>query len=81
MKTIKVTRGQYKTLQALTRKDLAALKKYPGILSQTQYVLRAYKKVIKRVHQLTEHANRRKRQTAYKRIVTICQNAIDRIEK
>lgn len=81
MKTVKVTQGQYRVLQSLTRKDLATLKKYPAILAESRHLLRACKKVIKRVGQLTEHANRRKRQTAYKRIVAICREAIDRVEK
>jgi hypothetical protein len=37
--------------------------------------------VIKRIEALPEHASRRKRQTAYKRIVGVCQKTIDRVEK
>jgi 5-bromo-4-chloroindolyl phosphate hydrolysis protein len=81
MKTIKVTRGQYRVLQNLTRKEIAVLKKYPGILAESRKLLRSYKKVINKIEEIPEHANRRKRQTAYKRIIAICQNAIALIER
>jgi len=81
MKTIKVTQAQYRVLQALTRKDLATLKKHPTILAESRYLVRACKKIIKRVEQLPEHSNRRKRQTVYKRIIAICREAVDRVEK
>ena len=81
MKTVKVTHGQYRALQMLSRKDLATLKKYPAILAESRHLLRACKKVMKRVSQIGELANRRKRQTAYKRIIAICRDAVERIEK
>ena len=81
MKTVSVTHGQYRALQKLTRKDLSTLKRYPRMLAEARYLLRACKRVIKRVEAIPPHANRRKRQTAYKRIVNICQKAIDRVEK
>jgi hypothetical protein len=81
MKTVKVTRGQYHVLQNLTRKEVATLKKYPKILVASKQLLRACKKVIEKIGAIPEHANRRKRQTAYKRIIRICQKAIDPIEK
>jgi len=80
MKTVKVTRGQYRVLQNLTRKEVGTLKKYPKILAESKQLLRACKKVIKKIEEVPEHANRRKRQTAYKRIIRICQKAIDLIE-
>ncbi len=80
MKSVKVTNGQYRALQRLTRKDIVTLKKYPKILAEARHLLRACKKVIKRVEVIPEHASRRKRQTAYKRVISICQSAIDRIE-
>ena len=80
MKTVKVTRSQYHVLQHLTRKDIAALKTYPGILVESKRLLRAFKKVKDKIELIPEHANRRKRQTAYKHIASICQNAIDLIE-
>ena len=80
MITVKITRSQYRVLQNLTRKEVATLKKYPKMLTESRELLRACKKVIKKVGEIPEHANRRKRQTAYKRIVSICQKAIERIE-
>ncbi len=81
MKTVKVTRSQYRVLQSLNRKEIGALKKYPKILGESRRLLRSYKKVIKKVEAIPEYASRRKRQTAYKRIIGICQKAIDLIEK
>ena len=81
MKTVKVTRGQYHVLQHLTRKEVATLNKYPKLLGESRRLLRACKTVIKKIEGITEHSNRRKRQTAYKRIIVICQKAIDLIER
>ena len=81
MKTIKVTPGRYRVLQSLTRKDISLLKKHPKILVESRQLLRACKKVIKRIESISEYASRRKRQTAYKRIAAICQKAIDRVER
>ena len=80
MKTVKVTRSQQRVLHRLSRKDLNILKKHPKLLAQSRELLRACKKVIKRVESIPEYANRRKRQTAYKRVIAICQKAIDRFE-
>ena len=81
MKTIKVTNAQQKVLQALTRKDLNTLKKQPQLLAASRMLLKACKKVVKQVEQIPQYANSRKRQTAYKRIVKVCQKAIDAVEK
>ncbi len=81
MITVKVTRSQYRILQSLTRKEVGTLKKYPKILTESRQLLRACKKVVKRLGEIPEHANKRKRQTAYKRISAICQKAIDLVEK
>lgn len=81
MKTLKVTHAQYRMLQSLTRKDMRLLKKYPKIIAESRQLLRACKKVIKRIEGMPEYASRRKRQTAYKRIIAICQKSIDLIEK
>jgi hypothetical protein len=81
MKTIKVTPGRYRVLQSLTRKDISLLKKHPKILAESRQLLRACKKVIRRLESISEYASRRKRQTAYERIAVICQKAIDRVEK
>ena len=81
VKTIKVTNAQHKALQALTRKNVNALKKHPKIIAAGRGLLKACKKVIKHVEDLPQYANSRKRQTAYKRIVKVCQKAIDAAEK
>lgn len=80
MKTLKVSRSHYQVLQGLTRKDIAMLRRHPKILVESKQLLRACKSVIKKIEGIPEHANRRKRQTAYKRIVSICRKAIDKIE-
>jgi hypothetical protein len=81
VKTIKVTNAQHKALQALTRKNVNTLKKHPKIIAAGRGLLKACKKVIKHVEDLPQYANSRKRQTAYKRIVKVCQKAIDAAEK
>ena len=81
MKTIKVTRVQYQILQKLTRKEFSTLKKYPKILSESKDLLRTCKKVITKVEAMPEYASKHKRQTAYKRIITLCQKAVDSVEK
>ena len=81
VKTIKVTNAQHKALQALTRKDLNTLKKYPKIVAAGKTLLKACKKVVKHVEDLPQYANSRKRKTAYKRILKVCQKAIDIAEK
>lgn len=81
MKTVKVTHAQHRALQSLTHKDIRLLKKYPKILAESHQLLRTCKKVIKRIEGIPEYASRRKRQTAYKRIIVLCQKSIDRVEK
>ena len=81
MITVKLTRSQYRALQGLTRKEIGILNKYPKILAESKELLRTCKKVIKKVEELPEHANKRKRQTAYKRIIAVCQKAVERVEK
>jgi 5-bromo-4-chloroindolyl phosphate hydrolysis protein len=80
MKTIKVSRNHYHVVQALTRKDVAILRKSPKILAESKQLLRACKSVIKKIEGIPEHASRRKRQTAYKRIIGICRKAIDQCD-
>lgn len=81
MKTIKVTHAQYRVLQNLTRKDLRLLKKFPKIVAESRQLIRACKKVIKRVEGISEYASRKKRETVYKRVVEICRKSIDSVEK
>lgn len=80
MKTVKLNQARYKALQTLSRKDINTLHKYPGIVIAARHLLRACKRVIKRVESIPEYASRRKRQTAYRRIVSLCQKAIEKAE-
>ncbi|HTP94977.1 MAG TPA: hypothetical protein VMK05_03960 [Burkholderiales bacterium] len=81
MKTLKVTSAQHKALQVLTRKDLNTLKKHPKIVAAGRALLKACRKVVKHVEAIPQYANSRKRQTAYKRIIKVCQKAIEAAEK
>ena len=80
MKTVKVTRSQYKALESLSRKDINTLRKHPAIVSAAKDLLRVARKVVKRVEAIPEHASRRKRRTAYKKIVVLCEKAIGKAE-
>ena len=80
MKTVKVTRSQYEALQSLSRRDINMLRKHPAIVSAAKELLRACRKVMKRVEAIPEHASRRKRRTAYRKIVAVCQKAIGKAE-
>jgi len=80
MKSVKVTRSQYKALQTLSRKDLNTLRKHPAIVAAAKDLLRACRKVVKRVEAIPEHASRRKRRTAYRKIVDVCEKAIGKAE-
>jgi hypothetical protein len=77
MKTVKVTRAQFKALQHLSRKDINTLRKHPQLVSAARDLLKACRKVVKRVEGLSEYASRRKRRTAYKKIVAVCKKAIE----
>lgn len=81
MKTVKVTRSQQKVLQILSRNDINTIRKHPGIVSAAKDLVRACRKVVKRVSAISDHASRRKRRTAYRKIVAACEKAIDRAEK
>ena len=80
MKTLKVSHAKYKVFEAISRKDFNALKKHPDIIGRGRVLLKACRKVIKQVEAIPQYANSRKRQTAYKRIVKVCQKAIDLAE-
>ena len=80
MKTIKVTRSQYKVLQVLSRKDINTIRKNPAIVSGARELLRTCRKVVKRVKAISDHASRRKRRTAYHKISALCEKAISKIE-
>jgi 5-bromo-4-chloroindolyl phosphate hydrolysis protein len=77
---IKVTRSQYKALEALSRKDINTIRKNPSIVSAARDMLKACRKVLKRVEGISDHASRRKRRTAYKKIAALCEKAIAKAE-
>ena len=77
MKTIKVTPVQFKVLHLLSRKDLSMIKKHPHLVPTAKLLLKTCRKVVKKVEGIPEFANRRKRQTAYKRIAAMCRKAIE----
>jgi len=78
MKTVKVTRAQYKALQQLSRRDINTIRKYPQLVAAAKDLVKACRKVIKRVEGLSDYASRRKRRTAYKKIIAVCEKAIER---
>jgi 5-bromo-4-chloroindolyl phosphate hydrolysis protein len=78
MKTDKLTRAQYKALQHLSRKDINTIRRHPQLVSAARDLLKACRKVVKRVEALSEYASRRKRRTAYKKIIAACEKAIER---
>ena len=49
-------------------------------MSNAKHLLWACKKIIARVQAIPEYANKKKRATAHKRIVALCQKAIERAE-
>jgi hypothetical protein len=78
MKTVKLTRAQHKALQHLSRKDINTIRRSPQLVSAARDLLKACRKVVKRVEALSEYASRRKRRTAYKKIIAVCEKAIER---
>jgi len=81
VKTIKVTPAQFKALQLLTRRDLSTLRKHPNLVKEGKHLIRACRKVIRHIEALHQYANARKRQTAYRRIVKVCERALEKVEK
>lgn len=80
MKSVKITSAQHKALQILSRKDISAIRKNPKLVPGAKHLLLACRKIIKKVGEIPQYASRKKRETAYKRIVALCQKAIDSIE-
>ena len=81
MKNVKVTGAQHKVLQILSRKDIAAIRKNPKLVAGAKHLLLACKKTIRKVEDIPQYASRKKRETAYRRIVAVCRNAIEQYEK
>ena len=80
MKNVKLTGAQHKALQILSRRDIAAIRKNPKLVAGSKHLLLACKRTIKKVGEIPQYASRKKRETAYKRIVALCQKAIDSVE-
>jgi hypothetical protein len=80
MKSLKITGAQHKALQVLSRKDISAIRKNPKLVSGAKHLLLACKKTVKKVSEIPQYASRKKRETAYRRIVALCQRAIDSVE-
>ncbi len=81
MKTVKVTSAQHRMLQILSRKDIYAIQKNPKLVAGAKHLLLACKKTIKKVEDIPQYASRKKRETAYRRIVALCRKAIDGVER
>ena len=80
MRTVRLSSRQYEVLRSLAPRDLRTLRKRPNLLRESKHLIQACKKVIKLVEQLHQYSNARKRETAYKRIVKVCANALERVE-
>jgi hypothetical protein len=80
MKNTKVTGAQHKVLQILTRKDISAIRKNPKLVAGAKHLLAACKKTINTVEKIPQYASRKKRETAYRRIVALCRKAIHEVE-
>jgi hypothetical protein len=80
MKSMKVTGAQHKVLQILSRKDIYAIQRNPKLVASAKHLLLACKKTIKKVEDIPQYASRRKRETAYRRIVALCRKAINEVE-
>jgi hypothetical protein len=81
MKSVKVTGAQYKVLQILTRKDISAIQRNPKLVAGAKHLLLACQKTIKKVEAIPPFSSRKKRDTAFRRIVALCQKAIDNVER
>jgi hypothetical protein len=80
MKNMKITGAQHRVLLILSRKDIYAIQKNPHLVASAKHLLLACKKTIKKVEEIPQYASRKKRETAYRRIVALCRKAIDSVE-
>jgi len=76
VKTVKVTNAQREVLEILSRRDVNAIRKNPHLVSGAKHLLAACRKTIKKLEDIPEFANKKKRATAYKRIIALCEEAI-----
>ncbi len=81
MKSVKLTAAQHKVLQILSRKDIAAIRRNPKLVPGAKHLLLACRKVVKKVEDIPQYASRKKRETAYRRVIEICHKAITEIER
>ncbi len=81
MKNLKVTGAQHKVLQILSRKDISAIRRNPKLVAGAKHLLLACKRTIKKLEEIPQYASRKKRDTAYRRIVAVCRKAIDQVER
>jgi len=77
---VKLTSRQAEVIRSLDARDLRTLRKYPRLLREGKQLIRACKRVIKLVEALESYTNSRKRATAYKRVVKVCEKALSRVE-
>ncbi len=75
---MKVTRAQKQVLQLLTRQDLNAIRKNPKLVSGAKYLLMACKKIAKKAQDIPEYAGKKRRETAQRRIIDLCNKAIQK---
>lgn len=78
MKTVKVTHAQRQVLEILSRRDLNTIRKNPNVVSGAKHLLIACRKTIKKLESIPEYANKKKRATAYKRIIALGTEAIEK---
>ena len=78
MKTMKVTRAQKAVLESLTSKDIGALRKNPELIAASRDMVVACRKIIRKVEAIPEFSSRKKRATAYRRIIELAQRALHR---
>lgn len=80
MKTIRVTSAQHKVLQILSRKDISAIRRNPKIVAGAKHLLLACRKTIRKIEEIPQYASRKKRDTAYRRIVALLRKAMAEME-
>lgn len=78
VKTIKVTTAQREVLEILSRRDISAIRRNPKLVASAKHLLAACRKTIKKLESIPEYANKKKRATAYRRIIALCEAAIEK---
>jgi hypothetical protein len=78
MKNIKVTRAQRQVLELLSQQDINAIRKNPKLVAGAKHLLVACKKIAKKVEDMPQYAGRKRRETMSRRIIDICNKAIQK---